>query len=113
MSEDAKVDHTVLAERIERIATDVSDIKEEMKRIAAGMERIARLEERHVNSSEAIARAFTRIENHERRLVQLEVEVPITKMVRNWVIMGVLGVLSLLGAQVFTIVFYVSRNFPQ
>lgn len=109
---DEKVDNTVLAERIERIASDVADIKDEMKRIAAGMERIARLEERHANSGEAIARAFSKIQDHEQRLIKLEVEAPMTKMVRNWIISGVIGVIGLLGTQLFAVIFYVTKLMP-
>ena len=107
------VDNTVLAERIEGMARDVSDIKTEMKRIAEGMERIARLEERHSNANAAIERAFTKINNHDERLAALEVQQPITVMVRNWVITGVVGVVGLLGTQLFAVAWFVTQSAPK
>lgn len=107
------VENNVLAERIERIGDDVAAIKAEMQRIAAGMERIARLEERHATHNDALTRAFTRVEQIEQRLVKLEVEVPITRMVRGWVISGVIGVVGLLGTQLVAVIFFAAKFVPK
>lgn len=109
----ANVENSVLAERIDRIGADVADIKTELKRIAEGMERIARLEERHATHGDALSRAFVRIEGVENRVITLEVEAPITRMVRSWVISGVVGVCGLLGTQLFAVIWFVSKQMPK
>ncbi len=101
----ADAEFQVLAERMDRIGDDVSEIKDGMKAMAAGMEKIVRLEERHDNHSKAIERAFGSIGGMEGRLKTLEAQEPINKMVSNWVISGVLGIVGLIGLQVVGLVF--------
>lgn len=106
------VDNSVLAERIDRITSDISEIKIAVNRLAGDMERVIRLEERHATHSEALTRAFTRVETIEIRLAKLEAEVPITRMVRGWVISGVVGVVGLLGTQMAAVLWYFTKQMP-
>ena len=101
----ADAEFQVLAERMDRIGGDIVEIKDELKGITAGLEKLARLEERHDNHTKALERAFTTLKGVEDRLKTLEVQEPINKMVGKWVVSGVLGVVAILGVQVVSMVF--------
>lgn len=90
----------VIEARLDGIAADLSEMKAELRTVASGMERVIRLEEGRTQHAEALGRAFGILNEHEKRIIAIENEMPMTKMVRGWVIAGVIGIVSLLGLQV-------------
>lgn len=101
----ADAEFQVLANRMDRIGEDVVEIKDQVRAISQGLEKIARLEERHENHARALERAFNSLTSMEGRLKTLEVQEPINKMVSKWVIAGVLGVVAILGVQIVGLAF--------
>jgi hypothetical protein len=90
---------------MDRIGGDIVEIKDELKAITSGMDKIVRLEVHHENQEQALERAFGTIRGLEGRMKTLEAQEPINKMVSNWVISGVLGIIGLIGLQVVGLVF--------
>jgi hypothetical protein len=95
----------VIENRLGDIAADVSEMKGELRAVAAGMERVTRLEEGRSHHEQALGRAFEKLDLHDRRLGILESEQPMTKMVRGWVIAAVVSLVALLGMQVVSMSF--------
>lgn len=103
------MENEILASQIKNLCEDVAEIKKDMQRVVANQERITRLEVQYNHNVEAMTRAFEEINSHAVRITALEVEAPITRMVRNWVITGVIGVVGLLGSQMFIAFYFMSR----
>lgn len=99
----------VLEARLDGIAADVSEIKVELRTVASGMERVIRLEEGRNQHAEALSRAFEKIHDHEKRLIQVENDLPLTRLVRGWVVAGVVGVAAVVGMQVIGMAMYFSQ----
>lgn len=102
----------VLAERMDGIGRDIVEIKDDLKSIVAGMERIVRLEERYDNHGKALERSFAAITGLEGRMKTLEAQEPINKMVSKWVMTGVIGIVGILGLQVVSFVFTTKQQQP-
>lgn len=100
----------VIESRLDGMAVDLSEIKTELRTVAAGMERVIRLEEGRRQHEDALSRAFERIGDHEKRIIAVETEMPMMKMVRGWVITGVIGVVGILGVSVITMVMAVGAK---
>lgn len=66
---------------------------------------LARLEERHVETREAIGRAFRAIEKCQADVNEIKLKLPQLVEARRWIVGGVLGVLSLLEIMAFNTVF--------
>lgn len=75
-------------------------IEDTLKQIADNLERLAALEQKHLETRDAVGRAFDAIEKVDHRVRHVELEMPTLKLVRAWVIAGVLGTLSLLGVTI-------------
>ena len=82
-------------------------IEQTLKAVNENLERLAALEAKHIETREAVGRSFDeidrtnkRIDNQDERLREVELEMPTLKLIRGWVITGVLGVIGLLGVAV-------------
>ena len=91
----------------------IFSLKESQQAISNSLERLVRLEERHVETREALTRAFTQVERHaqmihevrmqipanlEERLRKIEQDMPGLIEMRRWVTAGVMSVVGLIGA---------------
>lgn len=83
--------------RFERFERAVESIDNSLKTLT-------RLEIHNSETQEAIKRAFNSIADHETRLRPIEADLPTLRLVRGWVIGGVIGVCSLLGVAVVSLV---------
>ncbi len=83
--------------RFERFERAVESIDNSLKTLT-------RLEIHNSETQEAIKRAFNSIADHETRLRPIEADLPTLRLVRGWVIGGVIGVCSLLGVAVLSLV---------
>lgn len=81
--------------RIENLERAVTDIRRAIQSIDNSLRILARLEERHEDTRSSLDRAFAQIEEQEARLRTLENEAPVTRLVRNWIISAVVGVVAL------------------
>lgn len=93
----------------------IFSLKDSQQAISNSLERLVRLEERHVETREAIARAFSAIEkiatgmhelrmqvptNLDPRLREIEENMPGLIEMRRWMTAGVISVVGLIGAAI-------------
>lgn len=83
-------------------------IEQTLKAISDNLTQLAALEQKHIETREALARAFTQIGKQDDRLRVIETEMPTLKLVRGWVVAGALGIIGLLGLTVVDILKRVS-----
>jgi hypothetical protein len=74
---------------IQRISDGLDDVKETLKGVVDALVRLARLEERHTNTANAMERAFLAIGSLEKRVTKLEVQSPVLALTSGWVVNGV------------------------
>ena len=79
-------------------------IEQTLKAISDNLERLATLEQKHLETREALGLAFDAIEKVDHRMRKIEVEMPTLRLIRAWVIAGVVGCATLLGLAVFKLV---------
>lgn len=90
----------VLEFRLSVVEKTIVKIEQGVDSIADSLQTLARIEAHQSNTADAVTRCVAALESHDERLRHLESEVPITRLVRNWVIAGVIGVVALVGVAV-------------
>lgn len=78
-------DETMQAE-IGSIRQSLAEVKNTMSKMADALERLARLEERHANTTSALDRAFSALTKLEARIEAIERQQPVQKLTSDWVI---------------------------
>lgn len=76
-------------------------IEETLKAIRDSLNTLAALEQKHLQTREAIERAFANMQKIDERVRKIEHEMPTLTLVRKWVIGGIIGIISLLGITIF------------
>lgn len=93
----------VLEYRVASLEGAVVEIKSAVKSIDSSLQTLAKLEVHHTETRDGMARAFSELTDHETRVRAIEAEMPTMKMIRNWVVAGVVGVVSMMGAALVTL----------
>ena len=78
-------------------------IEDTLKAIRDNLGTLAALEQKHLQTREALERAFSTIGKIDERVRKIEHEIPTLTLVRKWVIGGVIGIISMLGLMLFKI----------
>lgn len=76
-----------------RLAT----VEDAVKSIAENLTQLTALEQKHIETREALGRAFSELKDHDVRIKAVEIEMPTLKLTRGWVITGVIGIVTLVG----------------
>jgi len=84
----------------------VMSLRDSQQEISKSLQRLVSLEERHMETREAMSRAFGAIEKVNDRLLKIEQDMPGLREVRGWVINGVLTVVAIVGAGVLALVIH-------
>lgn len=92
MSTDASIQ--LMASEMQRMRSDVAEMKAAFKEISATLSKIALVEERQTHMAASVERAFKEIEKVQARLDKLEQAAPITQRTNRWVEMGLIGALG-------------------
>lgn len=92
MSTDAYIQ--LMAGEMQRMCSDVAEMKAAFKEISATLSKIALVEERQTHMAASVERAFKEIEKIQARFDKLEQDAPITRQTNRWVEMGVIGSLG-------------------
>ena len=95
-------DINVVITRLGLLSEDVSDLKDTLREIATAVTRLALVEERQMQTNEALSRAFkaidkldTRMSALDARLASIERDLPMQKQTSGWVVSGVLALAAL------------------
>jgi hypothetical protein len=81
-------------------------IEQTLQKIAESLDRLATLEAQHSQTRETLSRFFSAIDKYDERMARNEREMPTLKLIRVWVIGGVvslIGIVSLMVAKLFVI----------
>lgn len=90
--------------RVAVLERDCTEMKSAIFDIRDSLQILARLEERHSETRDALSRAFVAIEKIELRLSKIEQHMPGLVEMRGWVIMGMLGIAGLVGVAIVGLV---------
>lgn len=104
--------NNVLEFRVSTLEKVVGEIGQSVKSIDGSLQALTRLEARHAETRDSLSRAFTAIQrlededlkDHENRLRAVEADMPTFRLIRNWVIAGVIGIVALVGIAVVGVV---------
>jgi chromosome segregation ATPase len=95
----------VLEAELVNLGRDIVEIKLGVQNVqqtqSAVSERLTRIEERYTNQSAAIDRAFATLKEQDGRIQRIEVEQPLTKVIRNYTLAGIVAVCGLAGTMVW------------
>lgn len=91
------LEETIATLRVQQntMSEDVREMKTALRDIAASLKTLSVLEEKHANSDAAIKRGHSRIDDHEKRIRELEFKIAGSLWIERviWVVVaGVLGV---------------------
>ena len=96
-------DTGVLAAKIEMLHSDIVDMKEAIAQLSQAITKLAIVEERQAQTTEALERAFKLISKLEDRMTEMEKAQPKQKETSAWVdrfiLWAVMGVLGFIGAK--------------
>jgi hypothetical protein len=119
-----EVAQAVLTEQVQGIQSDIADIKQAVQRVDAGLQAVARIEDRQLSLIQTMERdrlAQAALEERVRAIEQrtdtidsvpklqdrlgvIEVKMPQLEDLRKWVISGMLGALAMMGAALVSLV---------
>lgn len=97
-------ENDVLYSRVTNLENVVDEVKNAVKSIDQSLRTLAALEVKHEETRSGLNRAFTEIGDHETRMRSVESELPTLKLVRGWVITGVLGIIGIFGVAILNLV---------
>lgn len=101
MADESLETRVALAEReLAEMRSLVRKIESHTAETAKAVTKLAVLEDRHAETRSALSRAFRELEGQEKRLHAVELELPVLKLVRRWVIGGVSAGVFLIAAAV-------------
>ena len=95
------VEIATLANRLQSLHTDVSDIKGALKDLTVAINKLAVIEERQSTITASIERAFAAISRIEDRLSAIEKEVPNNHRIGAWVDRAVFAILGIAAMIIF------------
>jgi hypothetical protein len=78
----------VITYRLGAIENTINDVSESMKQLVI-------LEQKHIETREALQRAFQSISTHDQRITKIEAELPTLTLTRGWVISAAIGIITL------------------
>lgn len=82
----------------------LSRIEETLDMMAKNLERLTALEQRHLSTREEVDRAFESLGKLADRVRDVELEMPMLKTVKNWVIAAVLGIFAIFAVALTSLV---------
>lgn len=94
----------MLEGRVMYLEKTVEEIRDAVRSIASSLQILTRLEAAHNETRNGVGRAFTAIEDHEKRLRAVEAEMPTVKLTRGWVITAATAIVGILGLALFRLV---------
>lgn len=97
-------DHQVLDVRVTNLERVVERVSAAMESIDESLKTLTRLDVKHDETRDGLGRAFTLIEDHEKRMRAIEVEMPTVKLGRGWMFRAMTGIVGIVGLAVVYLV---------
>jgi hypothetical protein len=94
----------LLLYRVDQLEAAVGEIRDAVKSIDKSLQTFATIGTQSNETRAAVQRALSAVDALERRIQAVEIELPTLKLVRNWVIGGVLSVAGSVGAAALALV---------
>ena len=94
----------ILELRVANLEESVGEIRKAVRSIDGSLQTLTRLEVHHSETRDSLTRTFTQLGDHEERIRALEIEAPSAKMIRNWIVSGVIGIVVLAGLTLFRLI---------
>lgn len=102
---DYRVEHHRLVDyRVEQLETAVGQIRDAIQSIDKSLQVLAVADMQHAQTREGLGKVLRQIEGLGKRLQTVEMELPTMRLIRHWVITGVVGVLGSVGAAALALV---------
>lgn len=79
-------------------------IEKTLQAISDNLTQLATLEQKHIETRDALARAFKQIDRTDERVRVIEMDMPTLRIVRKWVMAAVLGIVALVGVELIKMV---------
>lgn len=90
-------DQRITAWRLNRIEDTLEKVSETLGKLAV-------LEQRHIETREAIERSFSEIKALNERMRAVELDMPMLRQIKNWIVSGVVAVVGVVGMAVWEVV---------
>lgn len=90
-------DNRMTAWRLNRIEDTLEKVSETLGKLAV-------LEQRHIETREAIERSFSEIKALNERMRAVELDMPMLRQIKNWIVSGVVAVVGVVGMAVWEVV---------
>ncbi len=95
---------TILEERTSMLGDSVSRVESKIDSIAETLNSLVRIEERQLVINSRLAEGAKTLQDHEGRIKTMEVVMPGLIEKSTWIVLGLLGVLAGVGAQILHMV---------
>ena len=79
-------------------------IEDTLERVSETLGKLAVLEQRHIETREAIERSFSEIKALNERMRVVELDMPMLRQIKNWIVSGVVAVVGVVGMAVWEVV---------
>lgn len=79
-------------------------IEDTLERVSETLGKLAVLEQRHIETREAIERSFSEIKALNERMRAVELDMPMLRQIKNWIVSGVVAVVGVVGMAVWEVV---------
>lgn len=79
-------------------------IEDTLEKVSETLGKLAVLEQRHLETREAIERSFSEIKALNERMRAVELDMPMLRQIKNWIVSGVVAVVGVVGMAVWEVV---------
>lgn len=79
-------------------------IEDTLEKVSETLGKLAVLEQRHIETREAIERSFSEIKALNERMRAVELDMPMLRQIKNWIVSGVVAVVGVVGMAVWEVV---------
>lgn len=79
-------------------------IEDTLEKVSETLGKLAVLEQRHIETREAIERSFSEIKALNERMRVVELDMPMLRQIKNWIVSGVVAVIGVVGMAVWEVV---------
>lgn len=79
-------------------------IEDTLEKVSETLGKLAVLEQRHIETREAIERSFSEIKALNERMRVVELDMPMLRQIKNWIVSGVVAVVGVVGMAVWEVV---------